>query len=193
MSLIHTALRKVQNKRFKKWDKKELDNPFRDLNRELEMLQTKAIEKYHNERRWITIIEKSVGAFLVCALIIGSVYFLKSQFFRDLRAEFFSEKLESPRIDSSSLSSETPPVLRKRTTIHNQDISHILPLAQVFPELVDKIVCTGIMYDVYAPSCIINNQILFTGDFILSAQILHIDPEVVIFLYQRKLFTLSVV
>jgi hypothetical protein len=193
MSLIHTALRKVQNKRFKKWDKKELDNPFRDLNRELEMLQTKAIEKYHTERRWITIIEKSVGALLVCALIVGSVYFFKSQFFRDLRAEFFSEKLASPQIDSPALSSEVAPVTRKRTTIHNQDISHILPLAQVFPELVDKIVCTGIMYDVYAPSCIVNNQILFTGDFILSAQILHIDPEVVIFLYQRKLFTLSVV
>jgi len=197
MSIIHTALRKVQNKRFKLWERKEIENPFKDLNFTLEALQESAIEKYYAAQKRRSFFTNGINIFAVCALL-GGIYFLYSSPLKDLTVEYFSAIPAATGIPAFSNPAgttvpQTDSVIRNVTTVNNQDISHILPLSEVFPELVGTLKCSGIAYGAVDQTCFINGHILSVGDTINGARILHIDPKVVILLRKRKVFSLTVV
>jgi hypothetical protein len=199
MSIIHSALRKVQEKRFSSWEKKEIADPFKDLNLELESLQTKAIEKYYAKKKKGRLFAGLINCVGILACI-GGLYALYASPLKDLSLRYLAafaavstggdQVLQSSAHSVSDASGDS--VIRSITPLNNQDISHILPLAEIFPELVDDFICTGIIFDKSDPSCIINDYILRVGDMINGARILHIDPQVVIFLRERKLFSMTV-
>lgn len=202
MSIIHNALRKVQEKRFSLWEKKEIADPFKDLNFELESLQTQAIEKYYAKKKKHTFTAALINFLGICAFL-GGLYALCTSPLKDVAVEYFSAisavhtggsitplETVSPQADGIGSGDS---VIRSIIPINNQDMSHILPLAEVFPDMADHFECTGIIYDRIDPSCIINGHILRVGDVINGARILHIDPQVVIFLRERQLFSMTVV
>ena len=194
MSLIHAALRKVEKKRFKSWERSRDENPFKNLSFALERLQSSSIEKYQTKKRRKRLVSLLAACTCVVALVILGFHLYFNVYLEQTGTrEVIAQPAPSARAVTPSPQLPPDTVIRNIRTVDNRDISHILPLAQVFPSLVGEYVCTGIIYDELRPAAIINGHILYEGDWINNARILHIDSEIVIMLRDRRPFALTVV
>ncbi len=213
MSIIHNALKKLQEEKHKKEQKKytfvKNSNAFKKMSSLVQEEQQRAIKahtaepthhfitKIHYEKyRHLNIFINFVLFFVITVFIVaGNYYFFQNvfSFLHDInmRKTMVANKKTIPSVPRKVESAR----IVKRSAVKVVDTSSVkdnfdfLSLSNIFSK---KFICTGIIYDDVSPVTIINGAILGIGDTIDGATVIGIYPEEVIIRYKRKKFSLLI-
>ena len=213
MSIIHNALKKLQEEKHKKEHKTasqaHTHSDFMRMSALVQEEQQKAIHTqcaqpvhpivpkmhYGTHHHFSLVIYFILFLAITALIVIGNYYFFQWSytFVHDLnmRRTMVVKKnvpsVQPRKAESKPIEKAVSP--RHPLTTGKKDSFDFLSLSNVFAQ---KFVCTGVIYDAKSPVAIINESIVELGDTIDGARVVAIYPEEVVIRYRKKKFSLPI-